>query len=178
MMRGTDQPARPVRRARRGFTLVEMLATLVVVGTVAAVASPIIVGATQAYAKSASQRRAVEQVSGALDRLSRILREAPTKAAPAGATDFSSASASGFALSSGLNVALSGTTLMLGTTAVKESPLCQGVTAFQITYLDSAGTAVSVASGTDAVRRVIIRLAAQGVDLSTTVWLRASLNEA
>ncbi|MFM9957164.1 MAG: type II secretion system protein [Phycisphaerales bacterium] len=170
-------PFHPDRADRRGFTLVEMLATLVVVGTVAAITSPIVVGATQAFAKSASQRRAAEQVAGALDRLSRVLREAPAKSSPAGAADFASAAADNFALSNGLNVTLSGSTLMLGSTTVKGSPLCQNVTAFQITYLDSAGAAVSVASGTDSVRRVVIRLAAQGVDLSTTVWLRASLNE-
>jgi prepilin-type N-terminal cleavage/methylation domain-containing protein len=165
------------RGVGRAFTLIELLATLIVVSTLAAVASPIVMTATDAYAKSAKQRRGAERVAAALDRLTRILREAPAKATPAGATDFKSADASSFALQGGTGVALTGSNVTLEITGVPATPLCPDVTAFAITYLDSSGVAVNVASGTDTVRRVIIRLAAGGTELSTSVWLRASLNE-
>lgn len=162
---------------RRGFTLVELLAAIVIVATVAAVTSPILFSATSAYAKSAQQRRSAERVAGALDRLCRILREAPAKASPAGATAFTAASVSSFTLLGGVNASLVGTDLLLGTATVPPTPLCVGVTVFEITYFDSAGAAVNIGTGTDSVRRMAIRLAADGSELRTTVWLRASLNE-
>lgn len=162
---------------RSGFTLVEMLASIVIVATVAAVTSPILVSATSAYSKSAQQRRSAERVAGALDRLCRILREAPAKASPAGATNFTAASVSSFALFGGASASLSGTDLLLGSATEPPSPLCVGVTVFELTYFDSAGAAVNVAAGTDSVQRMQIRLAADGSELRTTVWLRASLNE-
>jgi prepilin-type N-terminal cleavage/methylation domain-containing protein len=165
------------RGVLRAFTLIELLATLIIVSTVAAVASPIVLTATDAYAKSAKQRRSAERAAAALDRLSRILREAPAKATPAGATDFKAADSSSFGLVGGTGVALTGSTVTLETSGVPATPLCPDVTAFEITYLDSSGVAVNVALGTDAVRRVVIRLAAGGTELSTSVWLRASLNE-
>lgn len=162
---------------RRGFTLVELIASIVVVATVAAVTSPILYSASDAYAKSVQQRRGAERVAGALDRLCRILREAPGKASPAGATNFTAATVNSFTLLGGVNASLSGSDLLLGAASVPPTPLCVGVTAFELTYFDGAGASVNAAGGTDAVRRMEIRLAANGCELRTTVWLRASLNE-
>lgn len=163
--------------ATRGFTLVELIGTMAVVGVVAAITAPIVLTASQSFVSSAAQRRAADQAAAALDRLGRLLREAPAKAAPPGAVDFKSASATGFALAGGVEAALTGSDLTLSAPGVEPSPLCRGVTMFQITYLDASGTPIDVSSGADGARRMIIRLAAQGVELSTTVWLRASLNE-
>jgi prepilin-type N-terminal cleavage/methylation domain-containing protein len=162
---------------RPGFTLIELLASIVIVSAVAAVASPIVFSATDSYAKSARQRRSAERVATALDRVSRVLREAPAKSTPAGATDFTAATSSSFTLNGGDAVALSGSDLTLATSTARAATLCPDVSTFTLTYLDSAGAAVNIASGTDTVRRVMVRLAAGGADLTTTVWLRASLKE-
>lgn len=164
-------------RRLSAFTLIELLAAIVIISTVAAVASPIVLTATDAYAKSAEQRRGTERAAAALDRLCRILREAPAKATPAGATDFKNADISSFGLQGGIGVALTGGTLTLETSTVAATALCPDVTAFELTYLDASGAVVNVASGTDGVRRIIIRLAAGGTELTTTVGLRASLKE-
>lgn len=168
-------PRRPLNP--RGFTLIEMMGTLVVVGAVAAVVSPMVLKSSEAFARSASQRRTCEQVSLALDRLTKTLREAPSKSGVAGATDFSQASATAFTLGNGNSVEVSSGSLILGSDTIKSVPICRNVTDFSLAYFDGAGASVNVASGTDTVRRVHISLTADGVSLSTTVWLRAGMQE-
>lgn len=161
----------------RGFTLIELMATMIIISTVAAVTSGILMSASQVYAKSATQRRSAENVASALDRVVRLFREAPSKTSPAGAADMTSAGPTAVSFSDGSGVSLSGSVLRLSGGGITNSPLCNGVTAFTLTYLDSAGATVNVAGGTDTVRRVTIRLAAGGTELQSTAWLRASLNE-
>lgn len=163
--------------SRRGFTLIELLASIVIVSAVAAVASPIVFSATDACAKSVRQRRSAERVAAALDRIARVLREAPAKTSPAGATDFTKADVADFRLGNGNAVILSGTDLTLQTATVGATTLCPDVTVFTVTYLGTTGAIVDTSAGTDTVRRVIVRLAAGGTELTSTVWLRASLNE-
>lgn len=168
---------RHCRKPARGFTLIELLAVIIVMSVVAVITSPIVFSATDAYAKSARQRRSAERVAAALDRIARILREAPAKTSPIGATDFTAATSSSFSLAGGTAVSLSGTDLTLATGTVSATTLCPDVTVFTLTYLNTSGASIDVSSGTDSVRRVIVRLAAGGADLSTTVWIRTGLGE-
>lgn len=174
MPRSPRDTARPPAHA---FTLIELLAVMIIISTVGVVTSGILMSASQMYTTSAAHRRAAENVALALDRVVRVLREAPAKPTPAGAANISSATATTITLSDGNAIALSGNTLNLSSATVSNAPLCKDVTAFQITYLDGAGTVVDLSSGTDTVRRVHIRLAAGGTELRTSTWLRAGLNE-
>ena len=154
-----------------------MMGTVVVVGAIAAVVSPMVLKSSEQFARSSSQRRASEQAALALDRLARALREAPLKAGVPGAANFASASATGFALEGGVYTELASGTLSLGNDLFKPVPLCRDVSGFGVEYFDNAGASVNVASGTDTVRRVRLTVTAGGVTLSTMVWLRTGMTE-
>lgn len=169
---------RPIPRLqRRAFTLVELLATIVVISTVAGVTSSILMEASKTYSRSAAHRRSLENAAMALDRIARVLREAPAKEAVPGAIDFIAATPSMLSLSDQTRVEFAAGTVALASTDGVAQTLCNDVSSFNLTYYDAAGSEADTSGGTDTVRRVGIRLTTGGVELRTSVWLRASLNE-
>ncbi len=159
-----------------GFTLVETIAVILVLGVLAGVTAPLMVGAAGSYADARDGRRAVEDASFALDRIVRILREAPSDAT-AGEPGFASADADGFELADGTEVSLSGTDLMLSIAGGAAAPLCRDVAVFELTYRGADGAVLDFGGGDvpgDAAR-VEIRIAASGQEMRTAVFLRATM---
>jgi len=70
----TRRPDRPVGRAT-GFTLVEMVVTMVVIGVLFAVASPIFSTALQSYAEGSERLQTLTKARYATERIARELRE-------------------------------------------------------------------------------------------------------
>lgn len=168
----------PLQRPRRGFTLVELLAAIVVIGAVLSVAASIVLSSADAYAAASSQREAEERISLALDRMVRAIREAPEDPAMPGSPDIADAASDAITLNGGVRYSIKSGVLFEKNAAGDASPLCTGVTVFELTYLGGDGLPVDLAGGapTTDIRRVIIRLAAGGAELQTSVFVRAALN--
>lgn len=160
-------------RNARAMTLVEVVCAIVVIGVVAAVVLPVIGGATDAYAGASATRSAVESVAYAVERAARLLRDAPPGASE-GTLGIAAATPTSVVLSDGRGLELDGATLLLRAGPADTSPLCRGVTVFELTYLSRDG--VTSAAGTpSATHRINIRLAAAGAELRTSVFPRVGL---
>ena len=77
----------------------------------------------------------------------------------------------------GTSIALSGSVLNYTSPTTTASPLCSGVTTFQLTYLGNDGATLNFAGGdtTSEITCVVIRLAAQGIDLRTVAFIRTTI---
>lgn len=167
------------RSTRTAFTLVELMAVLVLTAGIAAVTAPIVLSASGAFTDASTRRDRTEAASMALDRIVRTLREAPDRGESGpGVPAIASLSAMSIGLEDGAVVALNGQTLELTVPGSDPAPLCTGVDAFELTYFGSDGTVIdpAAAGAADEVRVVEIRLAcAAAVELRTRVLLRCTL---
>lgn len=168
-------PNRKTSRAQ-GFTLIELMAAMVVIGVLGVVTSEIIAQAARGYSLAAESRTAHEQLALALDRLGRVVTRAPGGSAP-GSPGISATTTTSLTLTDGSRVLLSGGTLVLDTPEDSGLILLSGVTAFELVYLDHAGVAlVTVAADTPSrTRRIAVRLAAGGAELRTILTPRTGL---
>lgn len=166
------------RRSGAGFTLIETVAVIVIVGLLGGIVGPLMVGAADAYAGARDGRRAVEDASFALDRIVRLLRESPEGDAP-GTPAFSKITPEAFSFADGTQVIWADDELLFQQGAGPLSPLCRKVTAFEVRYLRGDGLPLDAGAGDDAsdVRRVEVRLVADGQDLRTCVYLRLRAEE-
>lgn len=156
-------------RASRGFTLLELIATVAILGVAGAIALPLMATAADGYSSATRARSATENASFALGTISRLLREVP--AGDAGVA-IASLDASGFALADGRSVRLEGSTLLLVDAQGVESPLCRHVSAFEVRGIASDGvTAAGVESGL--IQRFEIRLTVRGLTLSAVAFPRS-----
>ncbi len=155
----------------RAFTLIELIATMVVLAVVASVAAPIMVASSDAYADAANQREAAERVAAALDRVVRVVREAPATAPGETTPDIVEATTTSLEFAGGVRLELSGSTLLLTTATEAQSPLCQGVSAFALEFLAADGVTDSSGAPTST-QRVNVRLTSGGVEARTSVFLR------
>ena len=157
---------------RRAFSMLEMVVAVVVLAIVAAVLLPVINGATDAYASSASAREGSERLAYAMDRMARLLRDWP--AGDTGSTVASAKfDASGvIVFSDGRGLVLSGSDLLLLDTDGSTSVLCRDVTTFELGLLKSDGVS-DAASDPTLTQRVNITLGTKSAELRSTVFLRA-----
>ena len=161
-------------RRRAGFTLVEGVMSIVVIGVIAALTLPVVNGATDNYIAASAIRRDVERVSYAMERSIRFLREVP-----AGATDntvgITSATATEVLMSNGTSLSLKGDDLMLLTDAgAGEGVLLSNVESFEIGYLGEDGT-TNVIAILASTQRFAVTIRASGVELRCTAMARARM---
>lgn len=151
-----------------GFTLLELVLAMIVMSVVAVIVMPVTVSATESFAQARSLREISESTLYALDRVVRLIREAP--GGEATALDLIAADQDEIVFADGRGVRLTGTDLLL-VSGDAEFPLLRGVSSFELVYLESDGL---TAAGEPAnAQRVQIRLSAQGMDLATVVFPRA-----
>lgn len=150
---------------RNAFTLVELIAVMVILGALAAATAPIVATAGQSYADASNLRAAADDLAYALQRAARTLRDAPGNVIIA--TD------GAIELSGGKRLERLGTTLWLTEPGEAPSPLCQDVTAFQITHLAEDGQTDS-ASDPAEIQRLHITAERSGVWLATVIHLRGA----
>jgi prepilin-type N-terminal cleavage/methylation domain-containing protein len=156
--------------SRRGLSLIETMASLVVLSVMAAVSLPMIDGATDAYVQSSALRASTENVAYALDRCVRVLRTVPLSADAQG-VGLTSVSATAVRLSDGRGIELSGTTLLLRDTTGSTAPLCTDVEEFQLIPLASDGVTNTTAQP-GLTRRFNIKVRTSKVDLRTSAFIR------
>lgn len=163
------------------FTLIETIAVIVVMGLLAGMIVPVVASSTNAFATMSEARDRTESASLAMERIVRAVREVDDDPDVAGAADLSIASVSRIRFADGTEVRLDGTTLWLDEPDETEAPLCQHVSAFEVTYLGDDGLELDpgVAANLPLVRRLHIRIAcSNAAELRTSVFLRSSLEGA
>ncbi len=159
------------RRAACGFTLLELLIGIVVMGVVGAVTLPVMSAATDAFVESAKARRIADDAAFALERCTRLLRDIPPGAA-SGEIAIETATATAIRLSDGRGLERVGSELVErrsdGTLAV----LCEGVEELEFVLLLDDG--ISSASGSPQLtHRIHLSLTVGPFNVRTVVFPRA-----
>jgi len=156
---------------RRGLTLVEMMASIVVIGIVCALVMPVILGASDSYAAAINARNGMEAVAFAMDRSVRLLREAPVGAsANTLGVSIAQPAQLRFTDGRGLELDVSGN-LLLRDAAGITYPLLDQVTTFQIDYLGTDG--VTSTSGTPtSTQRFRVKIVSRGIELRAAAFAR------
>lgn len=156
---------------RRGVTLVETIASIVVIGIVAAVITPVVASAGTHYAKTVAARRGVDRLAFALERCDQFLRQIPA-GATSGTLAIASASSDSVRLLDGRGLELGGgQTLLLRATDGTTSPILTGVTTFEITCIGADGISLTNSTPT-ASHTFRVRIVAGGAELRTVVFAR------
>jgi len=150
---------------KNAFTLVELIAVMVILGALAAATAPIVASAGQSYADASNLRAAADDLAYALQRAGRTLRHASGSVTIA--TD------EAIELSGGQRLERLGTTLWLTEPGQAPSPLCQDVTTFQITHLADDGQTDCASDPAD-IQRLHITAERSGVWLATVIHLRGA----
>ncbi len=158
--------------ANSAFTLIELVATMLVLGITAAMAAPLALELSRTSRSAMETRRVVGDASGALAHVAALLREAPSldETAP-GENGLATLSETGFQRADGTGVSIAGDTLDLVIGGVRW-PLLAGVESFSLRGLEADG--LTEASDPADVRRVEIELVSGGVSLASVAALRVA----
>lgn len=139
---------------RRALTLLEVLAAIVVMSVISVVLMPVVTSASESYTVTRDVRARTERVGYALDRISRIVRQAPIGVGDGGIGVVTATNRS-VAFSDGTGFGLNGSTLEMLVPGTDAQPLCQGVDELEILYLDDDGVTSSLAVPTNTHRFVV-----------------------
>lgn len=175
-------PAAP-GRSRRGFTLVEAIATIMIIAAISVVASRVISTSTELYTQTAVRAELHTQLSAAMDRITTELRQCRVRPSsnPA-APDVTGVTASSITWigPDGVtdSVSRSGSTLLWQTPSGGTTTLATGVTAFTVQCYDQSNAALAQTlsgSAVDAIRRVEITITGSLSGVTETVRTRVFL---
>lgn len=168
---------------RRGFTLIELISTIAVLAALATVSSGIIFAATDGYLQASTSSQLHTELSIALDRAVRELRNVPLDG-DAGdvAPDIDSMTADSIAWSDDNSLALSGSDLLLAIDGGAAAVLLSDVTSFAVRAYDEDNNALAqalTAGECDDIRRVSITITIERYGISQTlrskVFLRSTM---
>lgn len=160
--------------ARRAFTLLEGVLSIVIIAIIASLTLPVVNGASENFAEASSTRRATENVAFAMERAVRFLREAPAGTA-SNTLGVTSATAEELIFSNGTSIGLKGTDLMLMTDSGSgEGVLLSNVQSFQISYLGEDGT-TSVLTTPQNTRLFIVTIKACDAELRCAAFPRVRM---
>lgn len=166
---------------RGGFTLVEAIASMVILAVIGSLMSALIVRAGDSYARTAVAGRLQSQLGAAMTRVHHELISIPRRAGGGTpAPDITSIAPAAITFRGNWSLSLVNGELMLSEAGATAQPLLRDVTAFQVRALDALGVQLSEnlsGSAVDAVRRiqVTITVAANGQSetLRTRAFIRA-----
>ena len=166
--------------ARRGFTLIETIATIVVLAIIGTVTSSIILNSVDIYNRWSTRADMQSQLSGAMDRIvTEIGTIGPAPSVTPVQPDISSITATSMTYNPGTSsrtLTLTGTNLTLLGAAGVTANLAQNVSAFNIQAQDKDGTNLAATLGSLAacasVRRLQITITATANGLSQSLRTR------
>ena len=162
-----------LRRKQHGFTLLELLASVVVMSIISVVLMPVIASASDSYVVARQVRGATERAAFALDRVSRIVREAPIGDAESG-VGITGATERSVVFSDGSGVQLVGTTLEMLVPGSNAVPLCLDVQSFTVNFIGADGM-TDVRQNPTTTHRIGIVIETDGVTMSILahprVWI-------
>ncbi|GAB4387240.1 MAG: hypothetical protein Kow0022_18730 [Phycisphaerales bacterium] len=127
-----------MRRSTHGFTLIEAVVATVILSVVAAAVLPVVTGATETLSDASQVERIVDESCYAMDRIVRVLREAPPGTDP-GTIGITSLGASQVIFSDGSGCRVKGGVLQIRFTDGVWGDLCDQVDAFEIRARDASG---------------------------------------
>lgn len=156
--------------ALRAFTLLEAVVTIVVLSIVAAVVLPVVNAAADAYGASSTAERAVDDSVYAMDRVTRLLREAPMGATygQIGVTELGD---DRVVFSDGSGCRLQGDELQQRASDGSWDTLCDQVETFELDALTATGDDAS--SDPTQVQLFQVRLVRAGFELRSAAFCRA-----
>ncbi len=150
------------RRLRGGFTLVELVATMTVLGTIAAVASRVLFICVDGYVGASVAGQLQSEMSVGLTRLVEEVREVPLDASASGtAPDITSVTATSLTWQTDRRVYLAGSTLQYEESGGSGALLLADVTGWTVEAYDESGVALALplsGDACDAVRRVVFEV--------------------
>jgi type II secretory pathway pseudopilin PulG len=158
------------RACRRGFTLVEATAAIIIISSISACIVPVIFSAADAYANTAAVRRSSEKGAYAMERIIRMLRDAPAGGAR-GTLDITIAASNKIRFSDGHGAEVSGSTLNLRAADGTLSPLCDNITTFTIDFLANDGVTSTLATPTTT-QRFNVTIVTDGFELRSSALAR------
>jgi prepilin-type N-terminal cleavage/methylation domain-containing protein len=172
--------------ARRGFTLIELVSTIAVLAALATVASGIIFAATDGYLQATTSAQLHTELSLALDRIVRELRNVPIDDAAGGvAPDIDSLTDESIDWDDDNSLALSGGELLLTIDGGAPAVLLADVTALSLQGYDESNSAMSQplsGAACDDIRRVSATITIERYGVSETlrskVFLRSTMQGA
>lgn len=174
------------RRHAAGFTLIESICAMVVLGAVGLGASGLIARVTDTFQAAATDGELAAELGAALDRVERALREIPGKTGGSAALESLTPASIGWTVGGApWSLALANGELRLTGDAADPAVLARDVTALDVAAFDQSNDALAgtlSGGGLDAVRRVQVRVTAErqgrSVTLRTRVFLRACVEGA
>jgi len=153
-----------------GFTLLELTAAVMVMAVIAGIIAPVILSASESYATARDVRGSTERVAYAMDRVTRLIRQAPIAVNQSG-VGVHSASASELIFTDGRGLRLDAGTLEMIDTTGGSFPLCRHVEAFSIEYFGADGVSDTQATP-DRTSRLVVTLRSGGAELTVIVHPR------
>lgn len=160
----------PPRRIHRAFTLVELVATMVVISTVGTVISVLIGTSVDGYTRAATTAQLNSELNVALDRIDQMLRFVPQ--GTGGGPNISSLSATSLTWNTNWVLTLSGTNLTLSEAGGTASILVKDVSSLSITARDQSNAAMAASisgSACDSIHRIRISITQTRSGVSETL---------
>lgn len=170
--------------ARPAFTLVEALASLVVIASIGGLAGTLLFRGVEGYRGAAQASHLHSELASAFDRVDRALREIParTGTALADITNVSASSIQWNGPGGACLLSLSGGNLMLAMDGQAAQPILADTTSLSIRCFDENNSLLAAnltPPASDAVRRIEVSVAVQRGGLSdslrTRVYLRCTM---
>ena len=171
---------------RRGFTLVEMVATIAVMAALGTVASTTVLSALNSYLSASTRAQLHTEISMAMDRIVRELQNTQLDTSVSGvAPDIESVSASAITWNDDYSLTLSGGQVFFAENGAAAAPLLSDVTSFGVRAYDESNATLGASlsgSGCDPIRRVRITITMQRSGITETmrtkVFLRCTMEGA
>lgn len=169
----------------RGFSLIEVLAVIVILGIIGGISSSLILTNVASFTESSGRIQLHGEASVTLDRIVREFREIdpdPDTGPPH--PDISQAGSTYLRWSGTHSLRLNGETLLLNTDGVHEDALCESVSELALDFFDESNQSLLVAHAVPGaelqdIQRIAIRLSVtrQGMTetLTTRVFIRAGM---
>jgi prepilin-type N-terminal cleavage/methylation domain-containing protein len=168
---------RPSHSSRRGFTLIETIAAMVVVAVIGSLASGILYTAIGSYRDATTRAQIHNNCSAAFDRLTKLLWSIPRDtSASVVAPLISNVTATSITWDTDWTLSLSGTQLMLTENGGTARAVLDNVTAFTVSCFDQSNAALAASlsgSATQAIRRIQIQVTVTRQGISESLRTRA-----
>jgi len=166
-----------------GFTLIELVATMVILAALSSVGAGILITATDGYTNASLTAQLHNEASIAMDRMVREVRSIGLDTGAGGsAPDIDTVTATSLAWGGNSSFSLSGTNIMLTKNGGTARVLLKDVSSFSVQAYDEADNTMAASlsgTGCDTIRRLSlsVTLTRNGVShtLRTKLFLRATM---
>ncbi|MBZ0171498.1 MAG: type II secretion system GspH family protein [Phycisphaerales bacterium] len=164
----------PGTQTRRAMTLLEVMASVLILSIAAAVVLPVIDAASRTYSETARTRNETGRIRYAMDRATRVLRQAPTGETEGtiGVTRFD---AQTIEFSDGFGLELINGSLMLLDPVQDNAVLLDGVSTFELIALTQDGVTPVPGDAPETADRFRVRIATTVTELRSIVYPRVGM---